>query len=396
MKRIGKLKKIYIQGIKLIKFFYYVMYCKVFKNKVSLYKNIWLISERGTDARDNGYFLYKYVIKNHPEIDARYIISKDSPDFNKIKELGKYIIYGSREHYIAFITSKMLISAHLMGFSPDMGLFVRLQRYHLLKIPGKIVMLQHGITKDNLSFWNPNILNLSLLISGAKSEYDYFISKFGFSKEIVKLTGFSRFDNLTKNKSKNILFMPTHRIYLHNISDKEFMKTDYYKHINDLINNEELNKILNKNDMYFILYVHYEFQKYSHLFHTNSNRIIIANINNYDVQELLINSCLLITDYSSVFFDYAYMEKPILYYQFDYQKFREKHYKEGFFSYMKDGFGKVVDNELDLMKEIKHNINNGFKLEKEYIKKIHDFFPIQDQKNTKRIFDEIIKIDGVL
>ena len=120
----------------------------------------WLISERGTDARDNGYFFYKYLTENHKELDVRYIISKDSPDFDKIKKLGKYILYGSREHYIAFITSPVLISAHLMGFSPDMGLFCRLWQNGLLRLHGKSIMLKHGIIKDYLSFWNPNELDV--------------------------------------------------------------------------------------------------------------------------------------------------------------------------------------------------------------------------------------------
>ena len=394
MRRIRKYKKIFTQGIKLIKYIYYLIYSKIFKNKVSIYKNIWLISERGIDARDNGYFFYKYMVNNHKEIDIRYIISIDSPDFNKIRKLGKYIVYGSKEHYIAFITSKMLISAHLMGFSPDMGLFMRLQKYHLLKLNGKLVMLQHGITKDYLTFWKPNIINLSLLISGAKPEYDYFISKYGFNKDVVKLTGFSRFDNLEKIKSNNILFMPTHRIYLHNMNDKEFIETIYYKNINSLLNNKYLNKLLNDNNLNLLFYVHYEFQKYSHLFNTGSNRIKILNICECDIQNLLINSCLLITDYSSVFFDYAYMEKPVIYYQFDYDDFRNGHYEEGYFSYSKDGFGKVLDNELDLLKEIKLNINNNFNLDKKYINKINKYFLVRDKNNNKRIYEEIMKIRG--
>lgn len=152
MRWIRKYKKIFTQGIKMLKYIYYFIYCKLFKNMVREFNACWLISERGTDARDNGYFFYKYLTENHKELDVRYIISKDSPDFDKIKKLGKYILYGSREHYIAFITSPVLISAHLMGFSPDMGLFCRLRRNGLLRLHGKSIMLKHGIIKDYLSF----------------------------------------------------------------------------------------------------------------------------------------------------------------------------------------------------------------------------------------------------
>lgn len=390
MRKIKRYKKIFTQGYKTLKYFYYVLYCKLFN--VKEYSNCYLVSERGTDARDNGYFFYKYLVENHKDIDVRYVISSDSPDFDKIKKIGKYIIYGSKEHYIAFITSPYLIGAHLMGFSPDMGLFCRLQRYGVLKNKGKLIMLQHGIVKDYLSFWKPDELNLSLLISGASRECKFLMEKNGFSKDVVKYTGLARYDNLKKIKSRQILFMPTFRKYMHFMSDKEFINSDYYKCVNGLINNSKLINLLEINDLSLVFYIHYEFQKYIHLFENNSSRIIIAKSDKYDVQELLINSCLLITDYSSVFFDFAYMEKPIIYYQFDYNEYRKLHYEEGYFSYEKDGFGPVVYKENDVIKYIKLNIKNDFNIDKKTKNKVDSFFSFHDNNNCERIYEEIIKL----
>ena len=72
--------------------------------------------------------------------------------------------------------------------------------------------------------------------------------------------------------------------------------------------------------------------------------IIIADKDTFDVQDLLIRSQILITDYSSVFFDFAYMKKPEIFFQFDNERYRNSHYKEGYFSYELDGFGKVTYN----------------------------------------------------
>lgn len=62
--------------------------CEILKSAVLypvgrlLYRNksIWLISERGTDARDNGYHFFRYLREKHPEIECYYVITKDSPD----------------------------------------------------------------------------------------------------------------------------------------------------------------------------------------------------------------------------------------------------------------------------------------------------------------------------
>ena len=40
-------------------------------------KPVWLFSERGFDARDNAYHLFKWINANHPEIDSYYVISKN-------------------------------------------------------------------------------------------------------------------------------------------------------------------------------------------------------------------------------------------------------------------------------------------------------------------------------
>ena len=99
----------------------------------------------------------------------------------------------------------------------------------------------------------------------------------------------------------------------------------------------------------------------------------------------------MITDYSSVFFDFAYMEKPVIYYQFDYDMYRKNHYCEGYFNYKKDGFGKVLNNEKDVINEINNYINNNYKLDKKQLNKINNFFTYKDNNNCKRIYDEIVK-----
>ena len=59
------------------------------------YRNIWLVSERGNDARDNGYWFYHYLRTEHPEIHSFYVISPDSMDAPKIVALGGPLAQGS-------------------------------------------------------------------------------------------------------------------------------------------------------------------------------------------------------------------------------------------------------------------------------------------------------------
>ncbi len=375
----NKIKKIMKIINCMVKYLYYAFYCKVKKIKN---ENIWLISERGNDARDNAYHFYKYLKKNHQEIKVRYVMDPSSADYKKIAK-EDVVEYNTKEHYILFLTAGKLISTHIMGYSPDASLFWRLDKWNLLKLNGKRIFLQHGITQNYIEIMTSKVAKIDLFICGAEPEYRYILKNFGFSSDVVKYTGFARYDNL-KNKEKNqILLMPTFRKWLNYTND--FTETEYFKSWNSLLNDNNLIDYLEKNNINLIFYPHYEIQKYITNFKSKSKNIIIANFKNYDVQQLLIESKLLITDYSSVFFDFAYMRKPVIYYQFDQKEFREKHYQKGYFDYEKMGFGPVCMNE----KEVVENITKASNFNKE---RITNFFQYNDTNNCKRIYDEIIKL----
>ena len=48
-------------------------------------KKIWLISENGLTASDNGYYLFKHIRSEHPDIKAYYVINKSSRDYKRVK-----------------------------------------------------------------------------------------------------------------------------------------------------------------------------------------------------------------------------------------------------------------------------------------------------------------------
>ena len=194
--------------------------------------------------------------------------------------------------------------------------------------------------------------------------------------------------------------MPTWRNYLVNPSykkeknnlEKIFLRSEYYKIYKSLLNSEKLKKILNKYKMKLIFYPHYEMQKYIKLFNTNNPNIIIASKEENDVQELLRQSKILITDYSSVYFDFAYMKKPELFYQFDKEKFKQKQYKECSTEYKHKEFGRIAKKEDEVIEELEKILKNECKMEEKYIEMVEDTFAYIDNNNCKRTYEEIIKL----
>lgn len=92
--------------------FYYIV--SIFYKDREKYKDAWLICERGTEARDNGYWMFKYIREKHPEQKVYYIINKKNKiDYEKVKKLGEVIEYNSFQHKIALILSNVYISTHI-------------------------------------------------------------------------------------------------------------------------------------------------------------------------------------------------------------------------------------------------------------------------------------------
>ena len=136
----------------------------------------------------------------------------------------------------------------------------------------------------------------------------------------------------------------------------------------------------------------FEAQKYLAAFQPKDDAVVLADFAHYDVQNLLKESKLLITDYSSVFFDVAYMGKPCVYYQFDREKFYSSHYQKGYFDYDTMGFGEVALSHEELIDVVVRYIQTGFWVKDEYKGRTDSFFPVRDQNNCKRIMDEILKL----
>jgi CDP-glycerol glycerophosphotransferase (TagB/SpsB family) len=355
------------------------------------HKPIWLVAERGVDARDNGYWFFRYLKEKHPDIESYYIISKDSPDREKMLQWEDSLLeFKSFKHYVMLWRASYLISSHLQGYFPFRGLGVWVKSvfpYYRHKIH---VNIKHGITMNYAPTLDYNFAKWDLIIAGARPEYDFFVNKYEYPSDYVALTGLARFDGLNDAVTKRqLLLMPTWREWI--FKDRGFEETEYAQQYAHLLQSPQLHNVLENEDVTLVFYPHHEMQKYIDYFKklNLSERIVIADSMHYDVQQLLKESSLLITDYSSVIFDFAYMRKPILCYQFDYEQFRTEHYQEGWFSYQ-NSFVDVFTKEYDLIDGLKRYILNQFNLKDKHSKYIESLFPYSDSNNCERVYQAII------
>lgn len=347
------------------------------------YENAWLIAELPNEARDNGFWLYEYIIENHPEINVYYAIKSTSPDYEKLLSKERVIEYGSFTHHLAHVLCSRSISTHIYGASPG-RYFCR--PFLPLMNKKEEIFLQHGILA--------NVINLrgydGITIYTTASERDLFVKSGHRKLENLKQTGLARFDELVdiSSDSNLLLVMPTFRSYLHNlshtVSEKEFISSTFYKKWSSLMNNAELLSLVRKNKLKIIFYPHRQMQIFNHLWNF-SDSIILGDSGSYDIQHLLKSSKMMITDYSSTYYDFMYMMKPAIVYQFDKNEVFGAHYKES-------GEYPLATNlamEEDVIREVGKIIKDGYSLSEQAVRSVAHFYPYRDSQNRERIFTVI-------
>ena len=367
----------------------------------SMFNQAWLLMDRDIQADDNAEHLYRYLSKQHPEINLYFLLRKESHDWVRLKNDGFNLIeFGSHKHKAALVNASHNISSHadkyVTNYLPN--------KWYKDIIKSKYTFLQHGIIQNDLSKWLNN-KQIDCFITTTRKEYDSISANhnaYKFTQKEVSLTGLPRHDRLLYNiekKEKIILIMPTWRKSLTGTvigksNDREmnpnFQTTHYFKAWSSLLHNQDLQKLSQQHKYRIIFFCHVNIHPYLDQF----------NIPNYietyfhqkgSIQKLFQRSALMITDYSSVAFEMGMLRRAVLYYQFDYNEiFSGIHItQKGYFDYEKDGFGPVCYDENSVINEIKFFLDNDGLPRKEYLQRMKEFFVFHDTDNCHRVYHAI-------
>lgn len=200
------------------------------------------------------------------------------------------------------------------------------------------------------------------------------------SDDILKIKSRLGIENVNK---KVILYAPTWRDNQHDSSIGYTYKTE--------IDFDKLQKAVG--DDYIILFrAHYlvancfDFDKYNGF---------IYNVSKYDeINDLYIVSDALLTDYSSVFFDYAILKKPMIFYMYDFDAYKNE--IRDFYIDIDELPGPIITNrnEQQLIQEIKalQDIDAyNKKFGKKYIEFHNKYNYLDDGNASKRVIEEILK-----
>lgn len=374
------------------------------------YNQSWILMDRVERGHDNAEHLFKHLQRHEPQINAWFAVEKNSTDWKRLRAQGhkKLLAYGSFRWKLACLNATHVISSQA---GPYVYNPMQLRRFG--RRTWRFIFLQHGVIATDLHRWL-NQRKFDLFITSTHDEFASIAgtnSQYRMTPHEVVLTGLPRHDRLRKlasvdkaGKQNLILCIPSWREYLLGPKDSrtgarelnnDFEKTHFARAWLGLLESHRLLKLAESHDATIAFMPHPNMQPYLHRLSVPQH-VKLLSYDSSDIQENLAEARVVVTDFSSVVFDAAYIRRPIVYYQFDQaEAFSGAHtVRQGYFSYEEDGFGPVAYTEQEALDALEAIMLNGHP--PMYIERMNRTFPHSDDNCSARVIQAIRELEQPL
>lgn len=348
-------------------------------------------------AQDNGYYFFKYCMDHEEEKRQKnhiyYVITKDAPDRKKLDAYQSRLVdFMSIRHMIYMIAAELLVSTDTRNHLYAMRQRGSILKRYLRKKP--LVFLQHGVTalkKVDFFYGKGKSGSCDLFVVTSDFEKKIIEDYFGYAEDEIVNSGFARWDVLEDKSEglREILIMPTWRAWLENVTLEEFKESDYFHNYMELLNSPRFHSFLEKNDLLANFYLHSKFREFIQDFSVESDRIRLIVFGEEPANELMMRCKMLVTDYSSVCWDVFYLDKPVVFFQFDRDKYMEAH--GSYLDMDRELFGDCAQDVDGLLTYMERCADDRFVVRPEYEKMQKSFYKYFDDQNSRRICDAIVK-----
>ena len=349
-----------------------------------------------TAAQDNSYYMFEYFMEHKTRnIKPVYVLKKEQPKYRELKEK-----YGPA--VVAFMSVRHLVYVQIaaMFVSTDSKRHCYRWRSGNTRISRmlndkKFVFLQHGVIgfkKVDYIYGKQYANRADLFVASSEFEKNIINKWFGYDNREIIVTGLARWDKLVSKPADPpvIFYMPTWRNWIFEVDDEaEFMKTDYYREYSRVLASKELAAMLAENSVKLVFCMHPKFGQFYSCLRSTSPDIEIFDYNSCNINEMLMKCSMFVTDYSSASWDVYYMDKPVLFYQFDAKKYSEL--QGSYINLEKKVFGERVTDFDSFINALRKNIADGFYYDSSTDRMKDEYLPIRDSNHRQRIYDEIVK-----
>ena len=352
---------------------------------------------------DNAAAFFEHVLPRYPELECYWVIRKDVW-MEEVKKANLSLPDSRVALKDSFRANVLALLADVLVYSH--GRF-DVTDYPRGKLPNTVeLMLNHGIIGLKRTRMKPlghgksvveHAGSADFVVSSSEREARIKVEEWGIPAEKILLTGLPRFDRLQELKEKvrpsgdRILYMPTWRDWdTHVVS---LRNTALLGQMRSFLVDSGLSRFLREKDIVLQLSVH---QRMREFFEDFAREFSLENIEvldqDIDLQETILRSSLLVTDYSSVCWDFLFLGKPVLFFQFDLENYLEL--TGAYLDLRKDLFGPVARNAEEAFSWVRRLVETGFSMEafNGQMERMSGFaFAYRDGKNCERLARELFR-----
>lgn len=331
----------------------------VSKAAADRYAGCWLLTDHDRRADDNAEHFYRYLKSIGQDDRAFFVIARDTRDWTRLSAEGFNLIEaGTRDHAAALVQCTHLLSSHA-----DHYIFHPFGHHVTGDLEqSDFVFLGHGVVYNDMSRWF-NKKPFKYMVTSARWETEavgHEKSRYRLSRKSIVETGLPRHDGLIARRDRAkrpdaIVVAPTWRLYLttpeqnatsmNKVRRDDFMESDYAQSWRAFLRNDDLARIAKKRGLKIVFAPHPNMQMYIDQFDLPAEIELFRVETGQSYQDLFVRAAIMVTDYSSVSFEMAYLERPVVYYQFDYDEVYKTGahvYGESDWNFETDGFGPVA------------------------------------------------------
>ncbi|WP_110641194.1 CDP-glycerol glycerophosphotransferase family protein [Salinicola sp. CPA57] len=316
---------------------------------------VWLIFEKFSNtAQDNAYYFFLDIVNKRENV--YYVIDKDSPDRQNLVGYEDHVVdFMSKKHMLLLLSCELMISSETRGHAYAWRRVFGPFREAVFNKP--YVFLQHGVTamkKNDINLAKTShICAADRFVVTCEFERNVILrDNFGYLASELIVAPFPRWHTFVDQSEKfdEIFLMPTWRNWLEGLEDEEFRATEYFKEYTSLLSSLKLAEVLDRYKVKLNFYLHPKIIEQLKHFDVVSDHVNLIQFGQASVRDLLMRAKLLITDYSSVAWDFYYLKKPVLFFQFDVDKYLTYHGSH--IDFRSELPGEVLQTEDDLLSEI--------------------------------------------
>ena len=340
-----------------------------FLRRLGLYKKSIVVFEKFcSQAQDNGLAFFSYCQKKLPRERGKrvfFILDKKNSSFRELrKAYGRQVVpFMGLRHLLLmqlsplYVASESRYHGYLFRCVPN-PVFREIRRGN-----HKIFFLQHGVTAQKrvdpvfgAHGYNP----MDYMAATSTWEQEIIVKHFGYPKERVPVTGFTRWDTWRDERNpekKYLLLCPTWRGYLDGKDEAFFRGSEYYHGYQVFLEDEKLGEFLREHSLRLFFCLHPRLHEQGGVFSSPFPEVSFVPYDGKSLPGLLMGAYGVITDYSSLAYDGAYLGRPVFFYRFDEDRYNAE---TGGYISREELPGPVADTKEELLSLLEASAREGF------------------------------------